>query len=293
MAKNDPTPQYHTSQSTTTQELSPEQRQVLNLALPGVMSFGASVPQRYQGSTIAGFDPSQTAGQEMALGAAGRQNSLAGNAANASDFWMSDAIWRPENNPALQGAVDAATRPITQQLTESILPGIRSGAVASGNFGSSRQGIAEGLASGRASQAVGDAASRVVNDNYRTNVDAQLRTLGMLPQTQAAQTAGAQTTSAVGDVRQALEQARLGEAAGNFTFDQYAPYLQSRELLSFLQGIPGGSTTSSGRSEASTPQPNRTMGALGGAASGAALGSMFGPWGTGIGALLGGGLSFL
>lgn len=293
MAKRDPVPQYQTSESRTTQELSPEQRQVLNLALPGVMSFGASVPQRYQGSTIAGFDPSQTAGQNMALGAAGEQNRLAGNASRASDFWTSDAPWRPENNPALAGSITAATRPITEQLTESTLPALRSGAVASGNFGSSRQGLAEGMASREASRAVGDTASKLVNQNYQTNVDAQLRAMGMLPQLQAAQTQGAQTTSAVGDVRQALEQARLGETVGNFTYDQYAPYLQSRELLSFLQGLPGGSTVASGRSEASTPQSNPLTSALGGAASGAAMGSMFGPWGTGIGALLGGGLSFL
>jgi len=42
---------------TTTQELSPEQRQLMNLAMPGVTQFAASVPQRYQGTTIAGFDP--------------------------------------------------------------------------------------------------------------------------------------------------------------------------------------------------------------------------------------------
>lgn len=288
-----PTPQTQSSTSTTTQELSPEQRQLLDLAMPGVMNFAASVPQRYQGSTVAGFTAPQVAGQNMALDAAGAQNALAGAGARTSDFWMSDAPWRPENNPALAGAVSAATRPITEQLTESILPQLRGEAVRTGNFGSSRQGIAEGIASGRASQAVGDTSAKLVNANYDTNVKAQMQALGLLPQTQAAQTVGAQTTSAVGDVQQALEQAKLTESANNFSYDQLAPYLQSRELLSYLQGIPGGSVNSTGQSTASTPQRNPITGALGGAASGAAMGSMFGPWGTGIGALAGAGLSFL
>lgn len=293
MAKNDPVPQTQSSTSTTTQELTPEQRNLLGLALPNVMNFAASVPRRYGGSTIAGFDPSQVTGQNMALSGAGTQNALAQGGANASNFWMSDGVWRPENNPALQGTIDAATRPIMETLTRSTLPAIRGEAERTGNFGSSRQGIAEGLASQGASQAVGDTAARVANANYQTNVEAQLRALNLLPQTQAAQTAGAQTTSAVGDVRQALAQALLGEQVAGFNYDQIAPYLQSREVLSFLQGIPGGSVTSTGNSQASTPQRNPFSSALGGAASGAALGSMFGPWGTGIGALGGGLLSFL
>ena len=61
---------------TTTTELSPEQRQLMNLAMPGVTNYAATVPQRYQGSTVAGFDPSQTAGQEGALQSAGVQTDL-------------------------------------------------------------------------------------------------------------------------------------------------------------------------------------------------------------------------
>lgn len=293
MAKNDPVPQTQSQSSTTTQNLSEEQKQLLGLAMPGVMNFAASVPKRYGGSTIAGFDPNQVAGQEMALNAAGTQNNLASNAAAASNFWLGDGMWRPENNPALQGTIDASVRPITQALTEQALPNIRGEAGNTGNFGSSRQGIAEGIASRGASTAIGDTAAKVANANYQTNVEAQLKVLGLLPQTQQAQLAGAQTTSAVGDVRQALEQAMLGEQVGNFNYDQIAPYLQSRELLSFLQGVPGGSVTSTGESQASTPKKNPLMSALGGAASGAAIGSTFGPWGTAIGGIGGAGLSFL
>lgn len=277
---SDPVPQTQVTQ----QVLSPEQQRLIALAMPGVEKFASSVPQRYAGSTVAGFDPSQVAGQEGALGSAGVQTDLARSGAGTSNFWMSDAPWQPQNNPALQGSIDAAVRPIQQQLTESTLPAIRDSAERTGNFGSSRQGIAEGLASGRASQAIGDASSKLVNENYKTNVDAQLKALGLLPQTTGTQTAGDITTSGVGDIRQAMAQALLGEKVGNFNYDQMAPFLQSKEIMSLLSGMPGGSTVTT----ASGPQKNTLTSALGGAAGGAALGSAIMPGiGTGVGAGLG------
>jgi hypothetical protein len=96
----------------------------------------------------------------------------------------------------------------------------------------------------------------------------------------AVQTAGDITTSNVGDVRQGMSQALLNQDVSNFNYDQLAPFLQSKEIMSLLTGLPGGSTTST----ASGPQKNPLTGALGGAAAGASLGSMFGPVGAGVGA---------
>lgn len=275
---------------TTTYQLSPEQRQLLDLAMPGVTNFAAKVPQRYQGSTVAPFDPSQVAGQEGALGSAGTQTNLARSGAGTALDWLKPGALDVTNNPALQGQVTAATRPITQALTEQALPAIRDSAEKTGNFGSSRQGIAEGLASGRASQAIGDATSNVVNNQYNTNVATQLKALGLLPQTEAVQTAGDVTTSGVGDVRQSMAQSLLGQDVGNFNYDQLAPFLQSQQIMSLLSGLPGGTNVST----ASTPQKNYLTSALGGAASGAALGSAIMPGvGTAVGGGLGGLLAFL
>jgi len=264
----------------------------MQLAMPGVTQFAASTPQRYsatQGSTISPFDPSQVAGQEGALQSAGTQTALSRGGAGTTGYWLDPNALDITQQPGLQGNIEAATRPITQALTEQALPAIRDSAERSGNFGSSRQGIAEGIASGRASQAIGDATSGLVSKAYQTNVDAQLKALGLLPSTINAQTAGDLTTSNVGDVRQAMAQAQLGERVGDFNYDQLAPFLQSKEIMSLLTGLPGGSTTT----VASGPQSNPLTSALGGAVSGASLGSMFGPPGTAIGAGIGGLLPFL
>lgn len=277
--------------TSTTTVLSPQQQELMNLALPGVREFAASTPQRYQGDTVAPFDPAQVQGQQMALDAAsGAQTGLAKSGTDASNYWLSPGAIDVGNDPAVQNAVTASTRPITQQLTESILPALRSGATGNGTYGSSRQGIAEGLASGRASQAVGDTASKLVETARESNVRAQLQALGLLPQTIQAQTAPATTTSAVGDVRQGQTQAEIGSDVSNFNFDQYAPFLQSKEILALLTGIPGATTVSTG---SVPPAPSHLTQALAGAGTGAAVGSAFGPIGTGVGAAGGALLPFL
>lgn len=275
--------------TSTTYELSPEQRQLMNLAMPGVTQFAASTPQRYNGTTIAGFDPSQTAGQNAALTGAGTQTDLGNAGAATSKSWLSPEALDVNNNPAVTGMLERNRRAVTDNLMQTALPGIRDSAERSGNFGSSRQGIAEGLAIGKSNQALADANASTLNNAYNTNVESQLKALGLLPQTTNNVTTGAQTTSAVGDVRQAMDQARLSEQVGNFNYDQLAPFLQSKEIMSLLTGLPGGTTTST----ASTPQRNPLTGALGGAATGASLGSFLGPMGSAAGGGIGALLSFL
>lgn len=274
---------------TSTYNPSPEQAAILRLAMPGIRNFAAKVPERYPGSTVAGFDPAQTQGQEMALTGASSQQTLAGGAMNDNLFMMGD-IWNPASNPNLQGAIDASVRPITQRYQEVVKPGIRDEFQAAGQqFGGSPRGKAEARAASDYMQAVGDTSSKLVQDQYGNNLNANLKALALLPQTQAAQVAPALTTSGVGDVRQALSQAFLNANVSGFNYDQMAPFLQSKELISLLQGLPGASVTST----ANVPQPNQMTSALGGAMSGASLGSTFGPWGMAGGAGLGALLSFL
>lgn len=274
---------------TTTYQPSAQQQELMNIALPAVRQFAATVPQRYSGNAVAPFTPEQSAGQGMALGAVPEIQNLAANAARANNFYTSGNIWDPAANPNLQGAIDASVRPIYQNLMEKALPAIRSGSIQTGNFGGSRQGIAEGQAITGASQAAGDTASKLAQSQYDTNVKAQLSAMGLLPTVQGAQTTGATVTSGVGDVRQAMDQALLNQTVGGFNFEQYAPFLQAKDILSLVQGIPGGSTVSTGNN----PSPNPFTTALGGAATGAALGSAIPGIGTTVGAGVGGGAALL
>lgn len=55
-------------------------------------------------------------------------------------------------NPYLQQQANAMTANLTRNLNENVMPGLRSEALASGQYGGSRQGIAEGLAASRLNQ---------------------------------------------------------------------------------------------------------------------------------------------
>lgn len=275
---------------TTQYQLSPEQRQLYNLAMPGVREFASTPLQQYSGSQIAGFTDAQLQGQQQALAAAGNQAQTAQQGTNTLASILNPGFLQPGTNSALSGAIDAAVRPVYQQLNESVLPSVRSDAVSHGSFGGSRQGIAEGLAISRAGQTAADTAAKIAQNEYETNVKAQLSGLGLLPSIQSAQVTPATTTSAVGDVQQNLQQQQLNQQIQDYYLRQYLPLIQSQEVLGLANGLQGGKTVTTG----SVPQASTGQQALGGAVSGASLGALLGgPVGAGVGGVGGALLPFL
>lgn len=265
----------------TTVELSPEQQQIYGMALPSLKAYAAAPAQRYGGSTVADFNSNQIGGQQNILDSTGAMADTAGSAARANQFITGGNFWDPQYNTALQGTIDATTRPIVEAYQEKALPGIRSDAISSGNFGGSRQGVAEGIATREMGRAVGDTAAKTTEDLYKANITAQLQAMGLAPAVTQNLLAPGQAQSAVGDVQQAMSQAKLNELVQNFFADTGGlDYAKARDILGLVSGMPGGTTVSTG----SVPQPT-AMSSLGGAASGAALGSAIMPGiGTGIGA---------
>lgn len=266
------------SQTTT---FTPRGSQLFDVAQDRALQFAANPPSLPDFPLIEPFTTEQTQGQNMVLGAAGGSISdIAGQAANSSRFLSGDVLY-PESNPALQGYIDAAIRPITEQFTQSVLPGIRGNAVTTGNFGSSRQGIAEGIASQGYQRAVGDTSAKIASQGYGQGLDAFTKNLQLAPQTQQTQLAPGLATSGVGDVRQALLQAMRGEEASRSTYDEMLPLLIARELTGIGAAMPGGTSTT----EATTAKPNPWMQGAGIGLTGLSLLSMLNPATAGIGAL--------
>ena len=93
--------------------------------------------------------------------------------------------------------------------------------------------------------------------------------------------------SAVGEQQFAQEQAQLTDEVQRYFNEQLLPFLAAREAAGVAFGVPAGISTT----EASLPASQRSpfLTGLGGAATGAGLGGMFGgPYGAAIGAGLGG-----
>lgn len=197
------------------------------------------------------------------------------------------------NNPYLNGAIDAASRDVTRNLTEEVLPGINRSATGSGNTNSTRTGIAEGVALRGAQDRIGDIASTVRADAYNNGIQTseQARQANMQGQLQGMGYGIDALNTAVGrgmDLRNQGMQGTvnmydlLGRAGQQYQQDSqgYADASYNRwqgqynkpwDLLSRYMGVVGGTNWGSQTKDA-TINPGSTMGAIQGALGGAASG---------------------
>jgi hypothetical protein len=197
------------------------------------------------------------------------------------------------NNPNIDGAIDAASRDVTRNLTEVQLPGINRAAAGSGNTNSSRTGVAEGIAMRGAGDRIGDIASTIRADAYNNglNLSEQGRQANMQGMLQGQTTGLDAQNVAVGrgmDLRNQGMQGTvnmydlMGRAGDKYQQDQqgYASADQQRwegqynkpwDLLSRYMGAVGGTNWGS-QTQNATTNPGSTMGAIQGALGGAAAG---------------------
>lgn len=280
--------------ATTTQEttvkLSPQQQELMDLAMPGVKQYASTPLQQYGGSTIAGFTPNEQAAQDAyTSGAAPTGGALAASAAGAQSKLLDPSFMLDVgNNEYLKNAMKVNADAVTRNLTESALPAIASGATMAGGMysgGSSREGIAQGQAIGRASKAISDSNATMMMDAYNRGLTGMQTAIQQNPNVQAQQLFAPDVLSSVGGQQRAMDQAQLDETVKKFYTGQYLPFMQSQDLINMVSGIPGATTSST--ATGSTPKPNMISAGLGGAASGAAIGSIVPGIGTGVGAAAG------
>lgn len=215
--------------------------------------FRSDAPSFFPQSTVVPPNPLQNLASAGILDfAAGPGQAASSDALNALRFGLTDVL-DPASNPYLQQFAEGAIRPIFQQLTEGVLPAIRSGARAVGGQGGSRQGIAEGLATSRATQQAGDITSRIFSDAYGQGLSQQAKALALAPQT-IGQTGilPEQLTAAVGEDFSQYQQALLQDAISRHQFEQNKPFMKLNEFFNIVgQGQGGVSKATSQPGEAS------------------------------------------
>lgn len=338
-----------TTTTTSTQELAPEQRQLLSGVIPAAQNYMNTPLQQFPGSAIAGFNPTQVGARGMIadtaqntiqplandsinasrtltgfgtpMGLSGSANLLnAGQQGNqglggildefartsgSRDFLSSGALMNPASNPVLEAQTNAAIRPLQENLTQKILPGINSEFVGSNMFGSSRQGVAQGAAIGDFIKQAGDISTNLQSNNFNQGLDAMLKSsmgaasLGgagvgqglsagasgtnnlmdtvmraLAGNPQLAQLAYLPGTSmeALGESQRGLDQARLSEQSQRFTTAQMLPFLQAQDVANLAFGIGGGSATTTAQQNAAF-NPMSTVAGIGTLLSG--LSGMF------------------
>lgn len=263
----------NSASQTTQQILTPEQQWLASAATQNYQKFAGSDPSLPGAAGVAGFDPSQVAGQNKVLGAVGTAGDTVGGAASANQRFTGGEFLDPDN-PSTAGAIRAATRPITDTYRDVTLPGIASDASTSGsggisaNFGGSRQGVAEGIASRGMQNAVADTAAKI-SDSARTDaLSNMMKAIGLAPQTAAAQSIPGGMESTVGDVRQGQAQRVLDADTQAKQFKQFLPLMLAQWLGQGAGSLPGGSTQTTG---SSTTESNPINQLIGGAAAGGSL----------------------
>ncbi len=285
-----PSSQAPSTTQTTKTELSPEQQKLMDLAMPGITQYASKPIEQYSGSTIAGFNPTESAAQNQYLtGAAPTGGALATQAAGAQSKLLDPSFMLDVgSNPYLQNAMQVNNDAVTKQLTEQALPAVAQGATQAGGMysgGSSREGIAQGQAIGRASKAISDSNSTMMLDAYNRGLTGMQTAIQQNPSVQAQQLFAPDVMSAVGGQQRAMEQAQLDEQVKKFYTGQQLPFLQSQDIISMISGMPGATNVST--ATGAVPRPNMVSAGLGGAASGAAIGSVVPGIGTGVGAAAG------
>lgn len=204
-----------------------------------------------------------------------------------------------QGSPMQQRAIEAATRPITQQFESQVLPGIASGFSRAGRYGSGAMQQAQSAATEAYGRALGDVGTNIAYQDY-------LRERGLQQQAQLAQSALAQAAPSffqasflpsqalgqVGAAREAIAAQPLQEQIQRFQYGQQLPYQQLQGYLSSIYGTPMG------QSQAVMPQAQTnplgqaiglgTLGYLGGQA----LQGQFGQYAPVAGAALGGLLGY-
>ena len=199
-------------------------------------------------------------------------------------------------SPYRDAMMAAATRPLVQQYSEQVVPGIAGGFSSAGRYGSGAMQRAQGQAAESFARGLGDVTSRIAGEDYaRERAFQQQAQLSQAALAQAAPSffqmgfLPAQALGQVGAAREAIAAQPLQEEIQRYQFNQQLPYQQLQGYLSSIYGTPMGSSQYPAIPQAET---NRLGQALGGAVLGGMAGGAFGfnPWYGALGGGLLGGL---
>lgn len=274
-----------TTTQTNTVTLSPEQRELMNMAMPFMRQWANTPYQSYGKSTIADFSPDELKAMGLYRSQAeGPIADLASQAYNTQQKLLDPNQLNPANNPWLKDMSNQIREQVQGNLLGNALPRIRQTSVGTGGMyggGSTRAGLAEGAAVGDAASATGDALSNLYFNSYNSGLQSLRQAVDANPGVMSQQLFGADVLSAVGAQERGMSQAKMDEEYKNWAMKSNFPLMRAQELMQLFGAFPtaGGTSTVTGQSQS----PSGFMSGLGGAMAG----SSFGPWGMGIGALMG------
>ena len=250
--------------------------------LQNIMSSAGSLysqggPGYYPGQTFAGRDPLSDQAQNLRLNYA--TNSMPGQIYDAQRA-QSFALNSPDaaNNPYVQNMMQSNQYMANRNLSENLLPQIAGGAVASGQMGGSRQGIAEGLAMRGTQEALANANAGMMLDAYGKGLGAQSNALQMAPQTMGMGLQPMDIMSGVGAYNTGIDTQALDSDMQRWNYNQNLPWDTLGKYSSIVSGNNQWGQNQTSEGGGSSP----LAGALGGAATGLGAASYLSGAGSGL-----------
>lgn len=201
-----------------------------NISAPQMQAATAQAPQaQWASAQAAQGQPGQVPQAANSWNSAAQINAPSQNGTNLSPAFNQMIYGNAGENPYLTGAIQsgmdqsreafkAMQADATENLTENILPSIRSGAIGNGTFGGSRQALHEGKAVDNFAEEMGKAATNFGNANTGA-------ALGV--QSQAFNQGQDRALSAMGN----LNQNQFGTATQNAGFQQQSGLQNSNNML--------------------------------------------------------------
>lgn len=151
------------------------------------------------------------------------------------------------NNPYVNNMIDQQAQTVTDTLQNEWLPSINDSAMAAGQMGSSRHGVAQGEALGQASKALANAAAGTQLDAYGRGVEAQKYALGYAPQMLDLGMKPASVVDYVGQGQRQDQSQELSDQIARWNFNQSQPWDRANQTAQILQGgMNFGTQTSTG-----------------------------------------------
>ncbi len=184
------------------------------------------------------------------------------------------------SNPYVQGMLEQQANLLNRNLMENLIPGAEMGAIGAGQFGGSRQGIAEGIAMRGTQEALANQAAQTQMDAYLAGLGQQRYGLSAAPGMASFGMMPADVLSGVGGVRRGEEQKAIDEARQRWEFEQNEPWMRAERFAGsfFPYSQPYSTTTREAQTTPSAFSVGTQLAGLGLAGMG-----MFGPMGGGGG----------
>ena len=219
----------------------------------------------YPGAQIAAPSAAtQSAEQNMGALSQSAQQSVVPNIFGAMNYNLNSAR-DVQNNPFLAGAMDAALRPMGEQFSQAggTLSGIRDASQTAGQYGSTRQGIAEGIAQRGLANSMGDVVAKMGSDAYGKGLDASVKAVASAPMGLTAAATPVGWESALGAQQDMRTQQGLNREADATQWGMNADWIPLRNYANLIYGGGSSGGTTTANTPTYGPQGPSTMSQLG------------------------------